>query len=56
MTEGIVGETTADGWLKGSKTLLRATPGVNSAMQLNDLFRKNGASTDQDLFDLIPTR
>lgn len=56
MTEGALGETTADGWLKGSKTLMRATPGVSSAMQLNDLFRKKGTDADQDLFDLIPVR
>lgn len=56
LTDGMWGNTTPDGWLKGSKTLLRATPGINSAMQLNDLFRKGGESSDQDLFDLIPTR
>lgn len=56
LTEGIFGETTQDGWLKGSKTILRAAPGIGGAMQLRDLFKDVDPSQTEDLFDIIPVR
>jgi hypothetical protein len=37
MTSGITGKTTREGWLVGSKPLLKSIPGVGGGMQLIEL-------------------
>lgn len=50
LTEGIRGETTNEGWLKGSKTLVKAFPYTSGAVQLQELF------SDYDVeSDFLPT-
>ena len=54
MTDGIRGKTTKDGWLKGSKTLLRATPFMSGYMQLQDVFKDDHIEDQGKLFGIVP--
>ena len=46
MTEGIFGKTTNEGWLKGSKTLLKTVPYTAGAVQLQELFSDYDVESD----------
>jgi O6-methylguanine-DNA--protein-cysteine methyltransferase len=55
MLEGVRGETTADGWPKGLKTLARSTPGISGGMQMRDLFQSQEDEVDSP-FSIGPLR
>lgn len=54
LTDGAWGEASADGFKKGTKTLLRATPGFSNAIQMQEFFGREGAESDNHLFGILP--
>lgn len=56
ITEGALGETTKDGWLRGSKKLARSIPPFSTALQFQDLLKDYDLQSDVNLFGVMPKR